>query len=87
MNWQGLERHRIELKRPLLLVRGSRGILACGYLNVEAFDRTGEAAAIVTGVNDFEDMLGAKITAVSRAAAAAGVSPGMTGREALDRFR
>lgn len=87
MNWEGLERHRIDLKRPLLVVRGSRGLLACGYLNVETFNRTGEAGALVTGVNDFEDMLGAKVTAVSDAAASAGVTPGMTGREAIEKLR
>lgn len=87
MDWKGLERHRIELKRPLLLIRGRRGLLACGYFNVETFDKTGEAAAIVAGVNDFEDMLRAKVTAVSRAAAAAGVTPGMTGLEAIEKLR
>ncbi len=87
MDWQGLERHRIELKRPLLIVKGGKGLLACGYLNVESFNRTGEAAAVVTGVNDFEDMLKAKVAAVSDAAAAAGIKPGMTGLEALERFR
>lgn len=87
MNWEGLERHRIELKRPLLLVRGSRGLLACGYFNIETFNKTGEATAIVTGVNDFEDMLRANVVAVSRAAAEAGVVPGMTGLEALEKLR
>lgn len=87
MDWQGLERHRIDLKRPLLVLRGSRGLLACGYLNVETFNKTGEAGAIVTGVNDFEDMLRAKVAAVSNAASSAGVTPGMTGLEAIEKLR
>ncbi len=87
MDWEGLERHRIDLKRPLLVVRGAKGLLACGYLNVETFNRTGEAGAIVTGVGDFEDMLRAKVTAVSEAAAAAGVAPGMSGAEAIEKLR
>ncbi len=87
MDWEGLERHRIDLKRPLLVVRGAKGLLACGYLNVETFNRTGEAGAIVTGVSDFEDMLRAKVTAVSEAAAAAGVAPGMSGAEAIEKLR
>ncbi|MDQ8034177.1 hypothetical protein CEG14_11215 [Bordetella genomosp. 1] len=77
---------RIELKRPLLMLVGGKGILACGYLNPVTFDKTGEAIAIVSGVNDFDDMRTTAISAVSAAAAALGVTPGMTGEEALARF-
>jgi uncharacterized protein YunC (DUF1805 family) len=87
MDWTGLEKHRIDLKLPLLVIRGSRGVLACGYLNVETFNKTGEAAAIVTGVRTFEDMLTAKVAAVSTAAEQAGARVGMTGGEALALFR
>jgi uncharacterized protein YunC (DUF1805 family) len=87
MNWQGLERHRIDLKLPLLVIRGSRGVLACGYLNVETFNKTGELGAIVTGVKDFDEMLAAKVVSVSRAAAQAGMKAGMTGGEAVEQIR
>jgi hypothetical protein len=49
MTWEGLERHHIALKLPLLLVRGPRGVLACGYLNVETFNKTGEYILRVLG--------------------------------------
>jgi uncharacterized protein YunC (DUF1805 family) len=87
MMWEGLEQHQIALKLPLLLVRGTRGVLACGYLNVETFNKTGEVAAIVTGVRSFEDMLSAKVVSVSDAAKAIGIHAGMTGAEVLDRVR
>jgi uncharacterized protein YunC (DUF1805 family) len=87
MNWQGLERHRIDLKLPLLVIRGSRGVLACGYLNVETFNKTGEVGAIVTGVKNFDDMLAAKLVSVSTAAAEAGIKAGMTGAEAVEQIR
>jgi len=87
MDWTGFDRFHIGLKRPLLLVRGGRGVLACGYLKVETFTKTGEAAAIVTGVDDFDAMLDAELIAVSDAAAALGLAPGQTGREALELFR
>lgn len=77
---------RIELKRPLLMLVGSQGMLACGYLNPATFEKTGEAIAIVSGVSSFEDMRGTVISAVSPAAATLGVVPGMTGEEALARF-
>ncbi|MBI1317987.1 MAG: DUF1805 domain-containing protein [Candidatus Hydrogenedens sp.] len=87
MDWTGFDRFHIGLKRPLLLVRGSKGVLACGYLKVETFNKTGELAAIVTGVDDFDAMPGAKLIAVSNAAAAAGLAVGQSGREALELFR
>lgn len=73
----------IPLRRPLLMLIGGNGVLACGYLNVETFEKTGEAAAIVTGVASFDDMCEAKVMAVSSAAAALGVQVGMPGRDAL----
>jgi uncharacterized protein YunC (DUF1805 family) len=87
MNWDGLEKHCINLKLPLLIIRGSRGLLACGYLNVETFNKTGEAAAIVTGVKDFDDMLTAKVVKVSVVAEQAGIEPGMTGAEVVEHIR
>ncbi|MEX0886023.1 MAG: YunC family protein [Phycisphaeraceae bacterium] len=70
----------------LLIKAGSgprTGLLACGYFSVETADRVGDAMAIVTGVKSFDDMLAANVVAVSRAAREAGVTEGMTGREAL----
>ena len=78
---------RIDLKLPLLIQRGSRGFLACGYINVETTNKTSEACAIVRGVNDFDDMLKAAVVAVSEEAQKLGVQVGMTGSEALELFR
>ena len=76
-----------QLSRPLLVISGSRGCLTCGYLSMEAFERNGDAAAIVRGVDTYDDMLQAEIQAVSSEARALGVEPGMTGAEALSRFQ
>jgi uncharacterized protein YunC (DUF1805 family) len=83
MDLNGFSTCRHELKRPLLIISGSRGSLACGYLNVETFEELDEAVAVVRGVNDFEDMCTAQVQAVSSAAQRLGVRPGMTGEEAL----
>ena len=83
----GIERLRLDLKLPLLIQRGSKGLLACGYIDVSTTNKTGEACAIVRGVGDFDDMLDAIVTDVSAAAEELGVRVGMTGRDALDRFR
>ncbi|WP_126448157.1 YunC family protein [Sulfuricystis multivorans] len=82
-----IETLRFELKRPLLLMKGTKGFLACGYINPETCNKTEEACAIVSGVNDFEDMKKASIVAVSKAAEAMGIKVGDTGESALARFR
>ena len=87
MNWEGFTKIRHDLKRPLLVVSGSKGVLACSYLSVNTFTKLEEAGATVSGVGDFDAMLEAKIVEVSPAAVALGVRVGMTGRQALDRFR
>ena len=87
MDWTGLQRFHADLALPLLFIRGSKGLLVCGYFNIETFDRTGEAGALVRGVNNFDEMLTAEIQSVSAAATALGVEPGMTGQQALERLR
>jgi uncharacterized protein YunC (DUF1805 family) len=67
----------------ILLIAASGGFLGCGYFDVAVANRLGDAAAIVTGVKTFDDMLEAAVARVSDAAAAAGVREGMTGRQAL----
>ena len=86
MNLDSFEKHHIALKSPLLIIKGKNGVLACGYLNIETFNKTGEVAAIVTGVRTHEDMLKSKIIAVSNAAREAGIEIGMVGEEALQKF-
>ena len=68
----------------ILVIQGGHGMLGCGYLSLATAERLGHALAIVTGVASFDDMLKARVTAVSPAAAALGVSAGMTGEEALE---
>jgi uncharacterized protein YunC (DUF1805 family) len=84
--WRGLERHEIQLDQKLLVVKGSRGVIGCGYLNVASFEKFGEACAIVPAV-DLQAMPDAKVTAVTSKAKELGIEVGMSGREALDRIR
>ena len=73
--------------RPLVVVRGPLGALACGFVSVAGSDAVGEAVAIVKGVSKPEDMLAAKVVGVSKKAKGLGVRVGMKGREALERMR
>lgn len=85
--WDNLQRDRIELKLPLLTVQGHKGLLACGYVNVSTCDKTGEACATVTGVSNFDEMLGKPVVALSKAASDLGVVLGMSGEQALELMR
>ena len=86
MNLESYEKFHVALKSPLLVIKAPKGVMGCGYLNIETFNRTGEAAVIVRGVNTHEDMLNAKVVAASDAAQALGIAPGMIGAEALQRL-
>ncbi|RLI13617.1 DUF1805 domain-containing protein [Candidatus Bathyarchaeota archaeon] len=71
---------------PLLLLVAEKGFVMCGYLNIEVAERLGVAAAMVSGVRTFEDVLEAPIRALTSKARELGVKEGMKGREALKRF-
>ena len=87
MDWEGLIKEEIQLELPLLVIKGSKGFLGCGYINIETCNKTGEACGIVTGVKTHDAMLSAEVTAVSIEAEKLGVSVGMKGEEALEIFR
>jgi uncharacterized protein YunC (DUF1805 family) len=87
MDLNAFESHHVQLHQPLLILKGSKGLLGCGYLNIETFDKTGEAAAIVSGVATFDDMASAVVAKVSRTAQELGLRVGMTGAQALELIR
>jgi uncharacterized protein YunC (DUF1805 family) len=67
----------------LIVITGPKGYLMCGYLNLEAAEKKGDVAAIITGVATVEDMLQGRVVAITSPAQKAGISIGMTGRQAL----
>lgn len=71
---------------PLLLIKGEKGFVMCGYLNIDVAERLGAAAAIVSGVNSFEDVLNAEIKAATSKAEALGLEPGNVVRTVLGRL-
>lgn len=79
---------RVELpdSPPLLLVVAEKGFVMCGFLNVEAAERLGVVAVVVSGVKTFEDVLNAQAMAVTSKAKGFGVEVGMKGTEALKRM-
>ncbi len=71
---------------PLVLARGEKGFVMCGFLDVSRAEQFGAAAAVVRGVKTLEELLDKPVSAATPAAAKLGVTTGMTGRQALERF-
>jgi len=71
---------------PLVLLIGNKGFVMCGYLNIDAAEKLGVAAAVVTGVSTVEDALNAEVKAATEEAKKNGVDVGMPGREAIRRL-
>ncbi len=76
---------RVELpdSPPLLVVTAEKGFVMCGFLNMAAAERLNVAAAMVSGVRTFEDVLNAQIKAATTKAKSLGVETGMKATEAL----
>lgn len=75
-----------ESPAPLLLITAEKGFVMCGFLNVEAAERTGVSAAMVSAVKTFEDVLIAPVRAMTSKAKDLGVQEGMKGEDALKRM-
>jgi uncharacterized protein YunC (DUF1805 family) len=68
---------------PLLLITAEKGFVMCGFLNTEAAEKLGVAAAVVSGVKSFEDVLNAQVKTATSKAKSLGVEVGMKGVDAL----
>jgi len=68
---------------PLVAIIGEKGFVMCGFLNVEAAERLGVMAAVVSGVKTFDDMLSAEVKAVTSKAELKGIKRGMKGQDAV----
>ncbi|MBD3170845.1 DUF1805 domain-containing protein [Candidatus Bathyarchaeota archaeon] len=68
---------------PLLLIKGDKGFVMCGFLNMDAAERTGVAAAMVSGVTSFDDVFNATIKAVTSKAKELGVESGKIVKEVI----
>jgi uncharacterized protein YunC (DUF1805 family) len=68
---------------PLVIIIGQTGFIMCGFLNMEAAEKLNVAAATVSGVKNFEDVLEAEVKAVTSKAERKGIKVGMKGRDAV----
>lgn len=79
-----LDFFKIDLpKSPLLLLKGEKGFIMCGYLDISVADKVGDSAAKVRGVKDIKDFLEAQITEVTKQGHDLGLRVSMKVRDAL----
>ncbi|MGC8936620.1 MAG: YunC family protein [Candidatus Methanomethylicaceae archaeon] len=69
---------------PLIVIRGRKGVIFCGYLNPDVAERTGLVAAIVSGVKTFDEILDKPVVYSTKKACELGIKPGMSGKVALN---
>ncbi|MEW6075852.1 MAG: DUF1805 domain-containing protein [Candidatus Omnitrophota bacterium] len=70
-------------KKNLIVLKGQKGYVMCGYLNMQAAERFEEAAVMITGVSSISGALKSSVHSCSPAAAQLGIRPGQPIREAL----
>ena len=58
----------------------------CGYLSTEVAEKVGFAAAVVSGVSSFEDVLNAEIKFATKVANELGVETGQIVREVIGKL-
>jgi uncharacterized protein YunC (DUF1805 family) len=70
----------------LVFTKGSKGIIMCGYLNLETAEKMNNVAAIVTGVKTVDDMLNKNIVSSTTNAQKIGIVPGISVLKALEKI-
>lgn len=88
LNIDGRSLTGMEIELPnapnLVLLRGEKGFVMCGYLNIDVCEKLGIIAAMVSGVKTVEDLLDAQIKASTTKARELGIVPGKKVREIID---
>ncbi len=70
-------------EKNLIVLRGAKGYIMCGYLNLSAAEKFKDAAAKAIGVSSIKQLLEADVFSCSRAAAKLGIYKGQPVKEAL----
>lgn len=68
---------------PLLILKGKKGYVMCGYLDISTADRVGDIAVRVSGVNTLDDLLNSSVAIASSKATELGIEKGMPLSEVL----
>ncbi len=69
--------------KNLVLLKGSKGYIMCGYLDLKAPEKFGEAAVKITGVSNIKEALQASAHSMTTAAKKLGIRKGQPIAEVL----
>lgn len=71
------------LSKNLILLRGSKGYVMCGYLNLKVAEKFGDVAIKIVGVSSIADALKAKVHSCTSSAKKLGIRKGQPVKEVL----
>ena len=80
---RGFRFHQACFNKPLLIIQGKKGIIACKYIDIETANKAGDSVSLFSGVNSFDEMLESNVVECSENALLSGVKVGMKGEEVL----
>jgi len=69
--------------KNLIILRGSKGYVMCGYLNLKVAQKFKDAAIKIVGVSSIKDALSSKVFALTSQARKLGIRKGQSLKEAL----
>ena len=69
--------------KNLIVIKGRKGYIMCGYLNLKAAEKFKEAAVKITGVSTIGDALKARVHSATRQANSLGIYKGQAVKEVL----
>lgn len=69
--------------KNLILLRGSRGYVMCGYLNMKAAERFKDVAVKITGISTIEEALKTSVHSCTNPARKLGIYKGQPIKEVL----
>jgi uncharacterized protein YunC (DUF1805 family) len=82
----GLKVELPESPAPFIMIIGRKGLVCCGFINMDATEKLNVTAAMVSGVKSFDDVLNAEVRAATSKAQTLGIKIGMKGKDALARL-
>jgi len=76
----------IELSNapPLILIRGKRGFVMCGYINLDVAEKLGLVVVRVSGVSSIEEMLEKEVSNATSKAKEIGIKDGVKVKDIID---
>lgn len=72
------------LSKYFVLLRGSKGYVMCGYLNLTAAEKFNDVAVKITGVSTIEDAFQATVHSCTSSARKLGIHKGQPIKEVLE---